>query len=489
MKSFLLFLAACLITTVVSAQTLFQSNPIMVADGTLFGSFRPRIVLNGSGNPVVLWGSNIGGYKGFVSFWDGANFSTPFRIHPTSIVSNNVESPQIASKGDTVYIVYSVPPAMSQQVRMLASTDGGLTWGPSVRVDSLNSSSEIATFPSVTTTPDGNPLIVFMRQNMDYSNPRYVLRRSLDIGASFLPIVEATTIASGEACDCCFSSIYAPTPTDVYIPFRRNANNTRDMWAVRSLDSGGSFTQAIDLDSTDWFIPACPSSGPVARIEGDSIVSAYMSEGGDGYARIYLSLSHRDSSEAYWNDTLPLSGGPAASQNHPAIAGKGDTLGLVFEHNSGSGNDIYMAWSTTGVSGLLQNPVVLVGGGNSNQRVPDLKFKNGVFHLVYADNATGDVIYKQLAFYPLVGLDGAESKPFLAYPNPVLHHSQVSFPERMPSGTLLNLLDLQGRILHSTDVAGQDRSLFARGDFPAGIYFLQLSRPGQPALHIRLQLQ
>jgi len=479
-----------LISNGVSAQTIFQGIAFPVANGGIYGSFRPRLTLDRSGDPVVLWGSNIGGYKGFTATWNGSGFNLPFRIHPTSIIANNVESPQITSYGDTVHVVYSLSPAMSQKVRIRSSIDGGNTWGEPVAVDSLNTQNEIATFPSVTTDSNGHPIVVFMRQNMDYSNPRYVIRRSENLGATFLPIVDATGQAPGnEACDCCFSSIYMPTVNEVIIPFRRNANNTRDMWASRSTDGGLSFAHAIDLDSTDWFIPACPSSGPVALFFGDSILTAFMSEGGDGFPRIYLSLAQRDSSVAFWNDTLAIAGGTSIAQNHPTLAGIGDTLGIAFEHNTGTDNDIYFAWSTTGISGLLACQPIPVGAGSANQRTPDLKFKNGLFHLVYADNATGNVIYKQLAFSPLVSMEHQQSKSLNVYPNPSHLHFRVQWSEVAPFNSELTLTNSLGQVVRRLDVSGMEGITLEQGGLSGGIYFLQLRGSNRLNGCVRVVLQ
>ncbi|MFT5920614.1 MAG: hypothetical protein ACI9FU_002435, partial [Granulosicoccus sp.] len=40
------------------AQTLILSDPIQVADNELYGKTRPRVAVNRSGEPVVMWGQN-----------------------------------------------------------------------------------------------------------------------------------------------------------------------------------------------------------------------------------------------------------------------------------------------------------------------------------------------------------------------------------------------------------------------------------------------
>ena len=53
---FLLFLLSCA-TFLVSAQTLTWSAPIDVAM-SMYGNQHPRVVLDGNGNPLLLWGDS-----------------------------------------------------------------------------------------------------------------------------------------------------------------------------------------------------------------------------------------------------------------------------------------------------------------------------------------------------------------------------------------------------------------------------------------------
>ena len=58
--------------------------------------------------------------------------------------------------------------------------------------------------------------------------------------------------------------------------FRNNDNNLRDIWVSRSSNSGLDFTEATDVDDTDWVINACPISGPqMAQLAGDSLITAW----------------------------------------------------------------------------------------------------------------------------------------------------------------------------------------------------------------------
>ena len=62
----------------------------------------------------------------------------------------------------------------------------------------------------------------------------------------------------------------------MYIAFRNNDNNLRDIWLTRSTDGGDSFSSAFDVDETDWIVSACPSNGPHFAIVDDEDADHFL---------------------------------------------------------------------------------------------------------------------------------------------------------------------------------------------------------------------
>jgi len=76
-----------------------------------FDNMHPRIVTDGSGDPMIIWGSNSSKEVLF-SRWTGTGFTTPVRLNPEiiPIFAASWAGPDIAAHGDTVYVVFKETP-------------------------------------------------------------------------------------------------------------------------------------------------------------------------------------------------------------------------------------------------------------------------------------------------------------------------------------------------------------------------------------------
>ncbi len=108
-----------------------------------------------------------------------------------------------------------------------------------------------------------------------FSDARYVVSRSTTYGTSFSADVLASGTA-GDVCDCCPASIVSSGSTAVML-FRNNVSMIRDMWAGVSTDGGLTFPGLMAVDTTNWMLMSCPSSGPDGFIIGDSLYTVFMS--------------------------------------------------------------------------------------------------------------------------------------------------------------------------------------------------------------------
>lgn len=446
------------------AQTLILSDPIQVADNELYGKTRPRVAVNRSGEPVVMWGQNAT-KKVFVSSLGAGSgqFGTPVDINPNGIQAfiSNWVGPDIGSYGDTVFVTYHSTPENIGFSYVHKSVDGGLTFGDSVRVD--HPTVEQSRFPSVTVQPNGNPVVGFMQFEGNYLDPRYVVANSNDGGASFLEQVEASLEAPGEVCDCCPAQVITNGDKQA-IAYRNNDENLRDAWVSISSDNGATFPIVEDIDNGNWMINACPSSGPDGFMSGDTLYTTWMSEG-SGDARISIaSISMLDGGIGHSNfvRNQPFDG---IVENYPRMAGENDNIGIVFQGWTSGNYDCFVTASTTGISGL-GDTLRLGATTDGAQRYPDIAFHNGVFHIVYDDSEAGHLMY-QTAFWGNVGIDEFELEPKVW----VNQYGQIQI-DQVEAGSTVEVFNMLGESVHHSSLKGSSEPI---SGLPQGTYLLRIS--------------
>jgi len=379
---------------------LVWEDPVVVA-GSSFDNTRPRIALLGNDVPVVLWGK-MSTDVNYVSQWDGAAFGAPVKITQvgTDAFVSTWAGSEIATSGDTVFVVYKEDQAASGSIYTRRSLDGGATWNDTVKVDVINSL--MSRFPSITTGVGGTPIVAFMEFDQGWADPRYVVSNSNDGGQSYLDPVQASDVfAPGEVCDCCPAEIFQGNGKQILF-FRNNDNDHRDMWAISSGNGGAIFDQGNDMEFGTTMLSVCLSSGPTGIVSGDSIYYTWMSPV-NGNARIEVG-------SATLNDLTPITNAPidasvpsSSAQNFPRIAGMNDTLAIVWEQTISGSSECVVRWSVNGVQGLSAKDTVNLdlSGGQTN---PDIAYSNGYFHFVWQNNSTNEVIYRRAQLAELTSI-------------------------------------------------------------------------------------
>ena len=350
------------------------SEPINITfDGFQSGT----IGVLGDGTPVVLWGK---GSKILFSRMIDGTFETPIEINTDG------NSPDIygfggldmAVKDNQIHIVFE---NFFDGVFHIRSTDGGATFEPPVNVYDPPQG-KWTTLASIELDDDNNPLISVIFENTNETEGTYILMRSLDGGETFNPPVTASEPANGEyVCECCPSDIVTQDE-NVWLVFRNNDNNLRDMWVSKSTDGGDTFETAVDIDSTDWVLNACPISGPkMTTMGGDSLISVWMS-GASGSGRVSYSTFNGATMEKGFETQIPQTN-EGANQQNAAVAGVNDTIGIVWEENGfeTTGRDILFAYSYNGTEGLLDT-IYNITEATGSQSFPAIAYANGIFHLI-----------------------------------------------------------------------------------------------------------
>ncbi|NNC84149.1 MAG: T9SS type A sorting domain-containing protein [Flavobacteriales bacterium] len=407
------------LTLVVSPQSYAQFTPgyvVSVTDGDdSYGNKSPRIAITDQGEVVVFW-MRTGNEAFYLSRWDGQGFSSPSQI-PFGGLNPNLWSgslgPNFATGNGHMYVTFEV---YGDAIYITHSGDNGLTWDDPVAAF-VPPQGRRATIPTVAVDADGQPLVAYVNTNAQEGDAHYGLVRSSDFGASFSAEAWVNEIAAGEeVCECCNGDIAVSPNGDIYVAFRNNDANLRDIWVARSTDGGLSFSEAYDMDETDWVSGVCPSNGPHLLAEDGAVHAAFFSASSSWGSGVYFSSLDPLLGNVSSTLTLPPAQEESSQQNRPRIAGSGDTLGVVWQESYNGSLEIGMSFSTTGISGLGSDQGLLTELSGS-QRYPDMLFHDGKFHVVYEDVSSGTVLYQ--AVHPgLVGME-EEQLSFSIFPNPV----------------------------------------------------------------------
>lgn len=408
----------CLSLNAFAQQTINWGPEISVADGTTYGNVRPRLALTTNDEPVVLFGKNGIG-KLFVAKGNAGTFGTPVDILPDGLGTYlaNWTGPDIAAKGDTVIAIFKALPFEDGDIYAVRSTDGGLTFSDTIRVDDHETGRTF--LPALTIDNNGNPIVDYMIFDGPNDNPRYVVAQSTDAGLTYGQRVVASSTVTGEACDCCPAEMVTDGPNQLLL-FRNNESNIRDIHAVRSTDGGATFPAAADMEELGWFITSCPSTGPHGIIMGDSLFTVAASRVSGSY-RVYIGSGNLTGGNlALVNQASPIP--PTnnnGAQNYPRISGEGNTMVMVWEEKETSNPEVFCAVVTNGNINSFADYKARVNTNTTGvQTNPDIVYKNGFAHVVYQDAASGDVIYRKGTVSEVAGMNETGFSALVVAPNP-----------------------------------------------------------------------
>lgn len=449
------------------AQSQIQLNwstPINVAPG--FDNLRPRIVLTDGDVPVVMWGTATGPV--YTARWNGTSFDAPVEVIIASLnpYCTNWTGPDMAVDGNNVWVVADCEFGSDFRVYTVKSTDGGVTFGDTVIASGY---SGLTRFSSIEAS-NGNPTVAFMNHNAGWTVPDYTIANSIDGGDSYLSAVSGSNSLTGnEVCDCCPPEL-AISGNKQAVMFRNNDNNLRDIWASFSIDNGSSFTIGNDIDDNEWNIMACPSSGADGFFRGDSLISTWMSAG-EGFSRIYLNSTSSVNANATPAEMVsPI--GSTFPQNYPRIDGDETTFGIVFQQSAPGGSDIYMAVSTQGLTAIDSTNILVNQVTTGGQTTPDIAYSNGIFHIVYADDFTNNVVYLTAQVGTVSVGNEMEFGEIQVYPNPV--SNSIYIDQVHSEGLTYELCDLKGDIVLSGELNAFEKNEIVCDFLISGQYVMNI---------------
>jgi hypothetical protein len=453
-----------------SAKAQINWNMGMNISTNAYSNLHPRMALDRLGNPLVIWGK-FSDESVYFSKWNGTMFTSPVKLNPPwmTIATASWQSADIASHGDTVYVVVKRTPETSDTNRLFIFTsfNGGNSFNAPVELGFIADS--ISRFPTVTTDAIGNPIVAYMKFNNSFMDSRWVVSKSTDFGSTFSTDVKASGWgSSAEVCDCCPGAIVSSGNKTAML-YRDNNSNIRDIWTGISNNNATSFQSGFEVDNNNWMVMSCPSSGPDAVVIGDTLYSTFMSSGSGNY-RTYLSKSSISTGAVSTVSNLTGAIAGLSQQNYPRIATDGTAMAIVWKQN---------------VSGVAQLPILFTNNiangfpasydtvDLANITNADVAMSNGNVFVVWQDDASGTVQYRSGTYTTsTTGISETQTENnFSFYPNPV---SSII--------TLQSNIDLQKAEIKIYNLLGEN--VFTQNNISNatldvaqlnnGIYFLQM---------------
>ena len=379
-------------------QQLNLDNSLTISSGS-DGFGRPRIALTDNG-PIIIWRKDSTPKAIRASKWNGSSFSPPYDICSPDVMPSSWDGPEIASKGDTVYVVFTSTATTQSSIMLIKSFDGGLSFSDTIRV-SENDPSHKFRMGNVRIDKDGNPVVNYMQYLLNWGEPKQMVNRSIDYGNTFLGSVHASVNAPGEPCDCCKASLILDND-DIYLLFRNNNLNQRNSYISKSSDGGLTFNLVENLDDFDWMLSGCPATGPLGIVNGDSLLIVRRSGATGNDEIVYNNIDKSDLNYSYTRNIDPILG---KIQDYPDVAANGDTVFIVWQDNRDNIPDCFLSYSTTGVEGLSLGIKFTDTTISAPKLNPHVIYSNNLVHIVYNHNGLNSVEYVKGSFGQLSAID------------------------------------------------------------------------------------
>ena len=184
-------------------------------------------------------------------------------------------------------------------------------------------------FPDMAVAPDGSVYVVWLDAR-DY-DPKLgdlssvYFARSTDGGKSFSRNVRV----AAHTCSCCRPTVAIDSKGRIYVAWRHNFDDVRDMAVATSVDGGKTFSPLVRVSKDGWVLHGCPESGPSLLSVGNRLYIAWFTAGADSRPRVLASWS--DDRGRSFAAPIELSTG-VLDANHPMLfAGKPNGVWAAFE--------------------------------------------------------------------------------------------------------------------------------------------------------------
>ncbi|MEO9531407.1 MAG: T9SS type A sorting domain-containing protein [Crocinitomicaceae bacterium] len=412
MKFALLPLAITLVSSTFAQNTIYWTDPVVIEESE--DGQRPRISLLDDNSPVLMYSTYLlSGKNLYFSKWENNDFAQPVQMNDANLLTYDWGGAEIDTDGENVYVVFKEENVTTGRVYIRHSDDGGLTWGIKNQIE--DAGGELAMYPAVKAYDGNRVMVTYMTHGTGGVNPQYIVKTSVDSAQTFSSATQVSAGYGDEACYCCPAAFAANDDYQV-LAFRNDDNNIRDIKAAVSTDHGTSFPDYVSLDDHDWYLTACPSTGPEIELVNATLYATYMNKG-EGDEMVYFVQDDLSDATPY-EEKQVIATDSVDNVNHPALANIGDTVVVVWQQAENGETNLWYNFSFNGISDWDEANAAPVLDIANSQNYCDLAIgTDGSLHLVYRDEYENRVMYTR-GYFSALSIDNNTAQNFEVYPNP-----------------------------------------------------------------------
>jgi hypothetical protein len=488
----LLIFASLFVPICVFGQT--YTTPVRVnLDKSLRADRAPMMHIDRSGNIYIAWvsganGSGNGPISIAVSTNGGSTFTNQVVCADALCNSNFQRTAQFVldSKGN-IHIVWMGNRVNNQpDIWYTRSIDQGKNWSKPITIDDAGDSSKYAQdFPSIACDSSDNLYVSFLDMRMTQqklaNTPQLYFSNSTDGGITWSKNSRADVPPNGigGTCECCSENIACTADGHLYIAYRSNINNVRDIWLARSYDKGVTWQPSLKIMTGDWNINECPVTGPHIALddtEGAHIVWRDVRDDSGGIIHLYYAYVPNGSTQTPANIAFDADG--AQGQNYPDIALYDHAKYRVTAYETAN---FGMRYLLDNANMMLVNNRPIQENGSSTKSFANVRFiADGSRYLAWQDdiNDAGDIYFAKEISPLSAGVTIKADTKFSMYPNPVSkEHSTITIERPSNTPSTLIITDLLGREMAPQTQLNESTSTIKLPNLPSGTYFLNLESP------------
>lgn len=374
-----------------NAQTLTPPRLLSISDSNV--ADRAPIIHIRNGVQYLSWVRSVknsaNGDIWFTRSTDGGQtFAGRSQVTTTGNINSNFQRAGqfVIDPQGTIHLIWLGEVNRLPDVFYARSTDQGVTWTAPQSL-TLDSGKHAQDFPSIACDSSGVVYVAWIdardRKNLGDKFDQLYFTRSMNGGASWnIPSrVNRNPNNIGGTCECCKTDMEVSPDGDIYIAFRTNLDNIRDIFIARSFDRGNTWGEIIRAQTDTWMIMQCPATGPNIALDGAKNLHVVWRDSHDGKSSIYYTQLPHGFDSCYKNYRLTEAG---AIGNYADIAvSPNGYIAVTYQRREGTKD--HAVYKTSCEGGISWTPETRMNLYDSDQEFAMCTFDKNAFYALWHD--------------------------------------------------------------------------------------------------------